>query len=89
MLSGHCCSLDSASPYEDFGNFNYGATAAALGIPESVALRAAGYAGQKARGHSTLDSIKTALGRAPFGDDPADQIQIGLGFDYYLKGCHQ
>ena len=27
------------SPYEDFGNFNYGATAAALGVPENVALR--------------------------------------------------
>jgi RHS repeat-associated protein len=77
------------SPYEDFGNYNYGATAAALGIPESAGLRAAGYAGQRARGHSRLDSITTALGPAPFGDDAADQIQIKLGYDYYRKGCHQ
>jgi len=82
-------SLDIASPFEDFGNFNFGATAAALGIPENVALRGAGYAGQRAVGNSALDSLETALGRAPFGDDPADQIQIKLGYDYYRNGCHQ
>src|SRR5579859_4870525 len=77
------------SPYEDFGNFNYGATAAALGVPEDVTLRLAGFAGQRARDHSRLDSARTALGPAPFGDDPADQILIKLGYDYYRKGCHQ
>lgn len=29
-------------PYEDFGNSNYGATAAVMGIPESEAQRWAG-----------------------------------------------
>ena len=82
-------SLDSASPFEDFGNFNFGATAAALGIPENVALRGAGYAGQRAVGQSFPDSVKTALGPAPFGDDPLDQIQIKLGYEYYRNGCHQ
>ena len=76
-------------PYEDFGNFNYGATAAALGVPENVALRMAGFAGQRAQRHSRWDSARTALGPAPFGDDITDQIQIKLGYDYYNNGCHQ
>jgi uncharacterized protein RhaS with RHS repeats len=82
-------SLDIASPYEDFGNFNFGATAASLGIPEDVALRGAGYAGQRAVGNSFLNSMETAFGPAPYGDDPLDQIQSKLGYDYYRKGCHQ
>jgi len=82
-------SLDAASPFEDFGNFNFGATAATLGIPEGVALRGAGYAGQRAVGNSLPNSIRIALGHPPFGDDPADQIQIQLGHDYYRNGCHQ
>jgi RHS repeat-associated protein len=70
------------SPFEDFGNFNYGATAAAQGIPLSVALRAAGYAGQKAQGASAASAAKTAMGPAPYGDDPADQIQIQNGYNF-------
>ena len=34
------------SEYEDFGNFNYGATGAAAGIPDQILLRAAGWAQQ-------------------------------------------
>ena len=50
------------SPFEDFGNFNYGATANSLGLPLSVALRGAGYAGVKSATGSTGDAIKAALG---------------------------
>jgi hypothetical protein len=74
-------SLDVASPYEDFGNFNYGATAGALGIPENVALRAAGYAGQKARGHSMLcrrcDQFFSAENDSRFAGRNGDHHQGG------------
>ena len=76
------------SPFEDFGNFNYGATAAAQGIPMSVALRAAGYAGQKAQGASTADAAKTAMGLAPYDDDPDDQIQIINSYNFYTRKCY-
>jgi hypothetical protein len=76
------------SPFEDFGNFNHGATAAAQGIPMSVALRAAGYAGQKAQGASTADATKTAMGSAPYGDDPDDQAQIINGYNFVSRKCY-
>lgn len=76
------------SPFEDFGNFNYGATAAAQGIPLAVALRAAGYAGQKAQGASTADAAGTAMGPAPYGDDPADQVQITNGYNFVIRKCY-
>ncbi len=81
-------SLDRQSPYEDFGNFNFGATAAALGIPENVALRGAGWASTRSD-PSRAAQLGHWWGPPPYGDDPADQIQIKLGYDYYRQGCHQ
>lgn len=81
-------SLDRQSPYEDFGNFNFGATAAALGIPENVALRGAGWASTRSD-PSRAAQLGHWWGPPPYGDDPADQIQIMLGYDYYRQGCHQ
>lgn len=72
--------------YEDFGNFNYGATGKGLGIPEGVLLRQAGKYQQK---------MKTSKpewgdpgngfwgGTPPYGDDPDDQAMIKEGFKYY------
>jgi len=77
------------SPYEDYGNFNYGVVAATSGVPFTVALRGAGYAGQKAQGASTASAMKTAMGPAPYGDDPADQIQITNGYNLVTRGCYQ
>ena len=77
------------SPFEDFGNFNYGETAASLGLPLSVALRGAGYGGTKAATGSTWDAIKTALGRSPYGDDPNDQAMIINGYNFSKQGCHE
>ncbi len=77
--------LDKKSPYEDFGNFNYGATAAAMGIPLNVALRAAGWKQsnpEKEWGH--WYSL-----RPPYGDDPDDQPQIRAGYQYYENGCYK
>ncbi|HWR34952.1 MAG TPA: RHS repeat-associated core domain-containing protein, partial [Clostridia bacterium] len=77
------------SPFEDFGNFNYGATAASLGLPLSVTLRAAGYAGVKSDTGSTWDAIKAALGSAPYGDDSHDQQLIVNGYNFSGQGCNE
>ncbi len=53
----------------------------------SQPLRAAGYAGQKAQGASAANAAKTAMGPAPYGDDPADQIQIKNGYNFYTRKC--
>ena len=78
-----------ASPYEDFGNFNYGFVAAANHIPLGVALRGAGWAQQKSAGASNAQAIKTAVGPAPYGDDPLDQVQITNDYNLYARGCYQ
>ncbi|MEA3587983.1 hypothetical protein J6I75_06435 [Pseudidiomarina sp. 1APP75-27a] len=66
--------------YQDFGNFNYGATAEALGIPSDVADRAAGIA--QIRAGTSVSAWGNPLGGFPYGDDPADQIQIQKGRQY-------
>ena len=76
------------SDYEDFGNFNYGATGAAFGFPDSVLLNEAGRA-QQAAGTSLPSwgspgpSLFPFLDTAPFGDDPQDQYWIKEGIDFY------
>lgn len=81
--------------YQDFGNFNYGATGLALGLDERTLLREAGR-GQQAAGTSRPEwgspgnRLNPWGGTAPFGDDPADQQQIKKGFEYYKakkNGC--
>jgi len=75
------------SPFQDFGNFNFGATGAAWGIPLNVLQRGAGYAQGKA-GTSTPEWGKWYQG-PPYGDDPADQAQIAAGYQYYQNGCYK
>ncbi|MFP8968021.1 RHS repeat-associated core domain-containing protein [Pokkaliibacter sp. CJK22405] len=76
------------SKYEDFGNFNYGATGAAFGFPSSILLNEAGLA-QEAAGTSQPDWGKSGtlhlpfLGEPPYKDDPNDQYWIKQGIDYY------
>jgi len=81
-------SLDQKSPFEEFGNFNYGATAAALGVPENAALRLAGWASTRSD-PTRSQKLGHWWGGPPYGDDQADQDQIKLGYDYYNQGCHQ
>ena len=69
------------SQYEDFGNFNYGATGRAVGIPAQILKRGADWAQTRA-GTSKKDWGKP-LGSPPHGDDPADQEQIQRGIDYH------
>lgn len=67
-----------------FGNFNYGATGSAMGIPDFVLLVAAGYYQPKKAQHPSWGSWYSG---APYGDDPADQVQIERGIKYYKNGC--
>jgi hypothetical protein len=63
--------------FQDFGNFNYGAVGYAIGIPEEILLRGAGFA-QRMAGTS-LPEYGTFWGKPPYGDDPADQRMIKEG----------
>lgn len=74
------------NPLERQGNFSYGATAAALGVPKEVALRAAGVVqrlgnvGRALNGKLPINSV--GLFQAPYGDDPRDQVPIAEGYAY-------
>ncbi len=77
------------SLYEDFGNFNYGATGHAFRFGDRTLLREAGRANQLAdpnRRNLGLGDPGARLnpwgGTSPYGDDPADQEQIQRGIDY-------
>jgi hypothetical protein len=67
--------------YQQFGNWHYGVVAKAAGIPDEVALRAAG-AAQKAAGTSKPEWGEPT-GDAPYGDDPDDQELIKQGMRFY------
>jgi RHS repeat-associated protein len=75
--------------YQDFGNFNYGATGAAAGIQLQVLLRFAGWAqahaGTSSPEWGTFHDLNL---KGPFGDDPADQSLIVRGFNAYRAGCY-
>jgi hypothetical protein len=75
----------SGSEYEYAGNFNYGATGAALGLSLESLLRAAGYAQVYLTGTSRPEWGTPYDGGRPFGDDPGDQQAIEDGFQYYLQ----
>jgi hypothetical protein len=72
--------------YQDYGNYHYGVMAAAMGIPETVALRAAGYAQTEAGTNDSTWGGPTDLNGGPYGDDPQDQAQIKAGYGYYKSG---
>jgi len=75
------------SQYEDFGNFNYGATGYAFGFKETFLYRMAGWAQQRAG--TSKKEWGSPWGKSPYGDDPRDQAMIGKGIEYYkcLKEC--
>ena len=69
--------------YENYGNFNYGAVGAALGIPDEVLLRMAGYA--QYSDQTSNPKWGNPLGGPPYGDDPKDQHWIKEGIRYYRE----
>jgi len=75
------------SIYEDFGNFNYGATGAAAGYSLSVLQHMAGWVQQTANeGTKPLTKLQARLGIGgtyPYGDQLKDAKQIERGFQYY------
>lgn len=72
--------------FEYQGNFNYGATAEALGIPKNIALFAGGFVQRKSNLENALAGkpLKASEGHfyPPYGDDPYDQRAISDGYDY-------
>lgn len=72
--------------YERQGNFSYGATAEALGLPQGVALFGAGVAQRVGNLDRAMkgEALKASEGgfRAPYGDDPRDQESIRDGYVY-------
>lgn len=71
--------------YEDFGNFNYGATATAFGFPSQVTKRMAGYA--QIRAKNSQPRFGKPWTQAPYGYDPHDQAMIEAGIKYRRIGC--
>jgi len=79
------------SPWEDFGNFNYGATGSALKISDRLLLRAAGWA--QTRASTSLPNwgepgflLNPWGGTPPYGDDPMDAVWIKEGIQFYKSG---
>lgn len=66
---------------EHVGNFNYGATGAAAGIPGNVLERMAGR--QQEQGANYDPANGHYWWREPYGDDPIDQYYINEGIDWY------
>jgi hypothetical protein len=75
--------------YDDFGNFNFGATAAGLGIPDSIIVRGAGwYKWYKLRKQGVPDPWGRPWDRkGSVGNQPDKNANIQAGIDYYRRGC--
>jgi hypothetical protein len=74
----------ASQSYNDFGNFNYGATGRAAGFGRNTLLALAGWAQavhEMERGTLPTNSILTNF------DDPVDQTFIDQGIDYYEMNC--
>ncbi len=68
------------SQYEDFGNFNFGATGCAFGFPSEILLRGAGWAQQRAG--TSKEEHGNWWDNPPYADDPKVQEMIQLGIQY-------
>ncbi|ORJ52107.1 type IV secretion protein Rhs [Kluyvera intermedia] len=63
-----------------FGNFIFGATGYAAGIPAEILLMGTGWAQSRAR--TSRPEWGTWYKDAPYGDDPQDQYWIKEGIKY-------
>ncbi|MDR6840428.1 RHS repeat-associated core domain-containing protein [Pseudoxanthomonas sacheonensis] len=77
---------DKSGNYQDFGNFNYGATGKSAGFSQSTLLQAAGIANERAREDNPAifgsPGIPGLIGTRSNGDDPVDQYWIQQGIRY-------
>lgn len=72
------------NPYwTDFGNFNYGASGTAAGIPAAILLKAAGWAQSRAK--TSDPDWGNWYGDPPYGDDYNDQYWIKEGIKYAIE----
>jgi RHS repeat-associated protein len=76
------------SAYEDFGNFNYGATGAVLGLSPKILLIGAGWQATQSHPESTGSAWQNIFTLAG-ADDLNDQIMIMQGYEYYRLGCYK
>lgn len=74
---------DGHPEMEHVGNFNFGATGKALGIPGWVLKRGAGW--QQMHGGAYDPKNGHYLWTTPYGDDPIDQYYIQEGIDWYYQ----
>ncbi|KMV72044.1 hypothetical protein WB66_04945 [bacteria symbiont BFo1 of Frankliniella occidentalis] len=65
---------------QNFGNFNFGATGTAAGIPADILLMGAGWA--QSRAGTSQPNWGHWYSKPPYGDDPRDQFWIKQGIDY-------
>jgi len=80
--------ISQRSPYEDFGNFNFGAVGAVRGFTIEELLIGAGFAQTR----STPEVVGTTWQRLfdlAGADDFSDQVQIAKGFRFAQNGCSQ
>jgi RHS repeat-associated protein len=75
----------SGSQYQNFGNFNFGATAGAYGFNLAQAQMGAGWA--QSRAGTSSPAWGDWKSGPPYGDDPADQAEIERGYQYYRCNC--
>jgi RHS repeat-associated protein len=66
--------------YENYGNFAYGVTGTAQGIPREILLRAAGLV--QILTLTSKPNWDWPWGDSPYGDEPTDQDQIRNGIDW-------
>lgn len=69
--------------YENYGNFHFGAVAAAFGVPEGIALRGAGL--KQRIDNPDRPQPGNPLWEAPYWDDPRDQEMIKRGYRFYER----
>jgi len=76
--------------YDDFGNFNFGATGAALGYPNAALLRDAGalkVLERRLRHQPDPPNSGSPLGDYPYGNEQEKQEMIKAGIEYYKHLC--
>ncbi len=69
--------------YDDFGNFNFGAISAEMGLPYYVTQNLAGYYQGNGPGNGVL------LLSWPYGEDTAGALQIQAGYNYVANHSGQ
>ena len=77
-------------PFDDFGNFNFGATGAALGYSDAELLRGAGalkVLERRYRHKPDPPNSGSPLGDYPYGNEKDKQEMIRAGIEYYRNGC--